>query len=247
MIGTTITLHGSNGRRTSKTTHGWTWLAAREAQGEGEREAACCKRGLRSASQRVSPCLACARPALLCAGSIWAFGPDRSGPNILLDDTLPSEVDKGLLTAVRESIVQASLTRFVRLLWSRFYCPYCWPTRCPPTSHLSLLLPPIICLVRTARGLRWGTGGAPAPTSLPSMHANARCRSGSQPATPCLVRAAQGFQWGAREGPLCDEPMRNCKFKIMDATIAPGEPTCHASVAKCGAARAPEMRCIRSA
>lgn len=72
---------------------------------------------------------------LLAARSIWAFGPDRSGPNILLDDTLPSEVDKGLLGAVRESIVQ-------------------------------------------------------------------------------------GFQWGAREGPLCDEPMRNCKFKIMDATIA---------------------------
>lgn len=53
----------------------------------------------------------CSRPCwqplpLLPAGSIWAFGPDRSGPNILLDDTLPSEVDKGLLTAVRESIVQ---------------------------------------------------------------------------------------------------------------------------------------------
>ena len=72
------------------------------------------------------------------AGSIWAFGPDRNGPNILLDDTLPSEVDKGLLAAVRESVVQ-------------------------------------------------------------------------------------GFQWGAREGPLCDEPMRNCKFKIMDATVAKGE------------------------
>ena len=24
----------------------------------------------------------------------------------------------------------------------------------------------------------------------------------------------QGFQWGAREGPLCDEPMRNVKFKV---------------------------------
>ncbi len=31
----------------------------------------------------------------------------------------------------------------------------------------------------------------------------------------------QGFQWGAREGPLCDEPMRNVKFKILDAQIAP--------------------------
>lgn len=29
------------------------------------------------------------------------------------------------------------------------------------------------------------------------------------------------FQWGAREGPLCDEPIRNVKFKIVDAKIAP--------------------------
>lgn len=29
------------------------------------------------------------------------------------------------------------------------------------------------------------------------------------------------FQWGTREGPLCDEPIRNVKFKIIDATIAP--------------------------
>ncbi|ERN10847.1 110 kDa U5 small nuclear ribonucleoprotein component CLO [Amborella trichopoda] len=73
---------------------------------------------------------------LLAARSIWAFGPDKQGPNILLDDTLPSEVDKNMLNAVKDSIVQ-------------------------------------------------------------------------------------GFQWGAREGPLCDEPIRNVKFKILDATIAP--------------------------
>uniref|UniRef100_A0A803MZW0 SNU114 homolog n=2 Tax=Chenopodium quinoa TaxID=63459 RepID=A0A803MZW0_CHEQI len=73
---------------------------------------------------------------LLAARSIWAFGPDKQGPNILLDDTLPSEVDKNLLSAVKDSIVQ-------------------------------------------------------------------------------------GFQWGAREGPLCDEPIRNVKFKIVDARIAP--------------------------
>jgi len=30
----------------------------------------------------------------------------------------------------------------------------------------------------------------------------------------------QGFQWGCREGPLCDEPIRNVKFKILDAAIA---------------------------
>jgi U5 small nuclear ribonucleoprotein component len=29
---------------------------------------------------------------LLAARSIWAFGPDVVGPNILVDDTLPSEV-----------------------------------------------------------------------------------------------------------------------------------------------------------
>lgn len=75
---------------------------------------------------------------ILAARSIWAFGPDATGPNILVDDTLPSEVDKNLLSAVKDSIVQ-------------------------------------------------------------------------------------GFQWATREGPLCDEPIRNVKFKILDATIA-GEP-----------------------
>lgn len=30
----------------------------------------------------------------------------------------------------------------------------------------------------------------------------------------------KGFQWGAREGPLCDEPMRNVKFKILDALVS---------------------------
>ncbi|XP_060078669.1 116 kDa U5 small nuclear ribonucleoprotein component-like [Ylistrum balloti] len=72
---------------------------------------------------------------LLAARSIWAFGPDSTGPNILVDDTLPSEVEKSLLGAVKDSIVQ-------------------------------------------------------------------------------------GFQWATREGPLCDEPIRNVKFKILDAVIA---------------------------
>uniref|UniRef100_G3RB53 116 kDa U5 small nuclear ribonucleoprotein component n=1 Tax=Gorilla gorilla gorilla TaxID=9595 RepID=G3RB53_GORGO len=72
---------------------------------------------------------------LLAARSIWAFGPDATGPNILVDDTLPSEVDKALLGSVKDSIVQ-------------------------------------------------------------------------------------GFQWGTREGPLCDELIRNVKFKILDAVVA---------------------------
>ncbi|KAG4302200.1 hypothetical protein PCK1_001472 [Pneumocystis canis] len=72
---------------------------------------------------------------LLASRSIWAFGPNEQGPNILLDDTLPSEVDKKLLNTVRDSI-------------------------------------------------------------------------------------RQGFQWGTREGPLCEEPIRNVKFKILDAVLA---------------------------
>eukprot|EP00045_Choanoeca_perplexa_P006490 m.55495 g.55495 ORF g.55495 m.55495 type:complete len:989 (-) comp13654_c0_seq1:58-3024(-) len=72
---------------------------------------------------------------VLAARSIWSFGPSVNGPNILLDDTLPSEVDKKLLFSIKSSVVQ-------------------------------------------------------------------------------------GFQWATREGPLCDEPMRNCKFKLLDASIA---------------------------
>ena len=29
----------------------------------------------------------------------------------------------------------------------------------------------------------------------------------------------QGFQWGAREGPLCDEPIRNVKFKVREPLL----------------------------
>ena len=72
---------------------------------------------------------------ILAARSVWAFGPDEKGSNALLDDTLPGEIDKSLLNAVKESVVQ-------------------------------------------------------------------------------------GFQWGTREGPLCDEPIRNVKFKILDAIVA---------------------------
>ena len=43
---------------------------------------------------------------LLASRSIWAFGPDDQGPNLLMDDTLPSDVDKKLLYSVKESIKQ---------------------------------------------------------------------------------------------------------------------------------------------
>jgi U5 small nuclear ribonucleoprotein component len=72
----------------------------------------------------------------LSARSIWAFGPEEMGPNILVDDTLPSTTDKKLLRSVQESI-------------------------------------------------------------------------------------KQGFSWGTREGPLCEEPIRNTKFRITGVELAP--------------------------
>lgn len=71
----------------------------------------------------------------LAARSIWAFGPEEMGPNILCDDTLPSTTDKRLLKSVQESI-------------------------------------------------------------------------------------KQGFSWGTREGPLCEEPIRNTKFRVTGAELA---------------------------
>jgi U5 small nuclear ribonucleoprotein component len=43
---------------------------------------------------------------LLASRSIWTFGPDEQGTNILIDDTLPSTVDKKLLGVVKEHIKQ---------------------------------------------------------------------------------------------------------------------------------------------
>lgn len=73
---------------------------------------------------------------LLASRNIWAFGPDDTSPNILQNDTLPSDVDQKLLRSVKESL-------------------------------------------------------------------------------------RQGFAWGTREGPLCEEPIRNVKFKITDIALAP--------------------------
>ena len=72
---------------------------------------------------------------VLAARSVWSFGPTSMGPNVLVDDTLPSEVDRRLLGSIKDYVVQ-------------------------------------------------------------------------------------GFKWGTREGPLCDEPIRNVKFKLLDATVA---------------------------
>jgi U5 small nuclear ribonucleoprotein component len=71
----------------------------------------------------------------LACRSIWAFGPETNSTNILLNDTLPYEVDPKLLDQVKAPIVQA-------------------------------------------------------------------------------------FHWATREGPLCEEPIRGVKFKLIHAKIA---------------------------
>lgn len=71
----------------------------------------------------------------LSARSIWAFGPDEQGANLLVDDTLPSKIDKKSLRSVQEGI-------------------------------------------------------------------------------------KQGFSWGTREGPLCEESIRNTKFRLTDVSLA---------------------------
>jgi len=72
---------------------------------------------------------------ILASRSIWAFGPSASGPNVLRNDCLETEVPIRRLNLIRNSVVQ-------------------------------------------------------------------------------------GFQWGTREGPLCDEPIRNCCFRLIKAEIA---------------------------
>ncbi|KAK5113052.1 hypothetical protein LTR62_003631 [Meristemomyces frigidus] len=72
---------------------------------------------------------------LLASRNIWAFGPEETEPNILQNDTLPSDVDAKALRSVRDGI-------------------------------------------------------------------------------------RQGFSWATREGPLCEEPIRNVKFKLTDVVLA---------------------------
>ena len=43
---------------------------------------------------------------LLSSRSLWAFGPDQQGPNLLVDHTLKSEVPQKKLWSIRDSVVQ---------------------------------------------------------------------------------------------------------------------------------------------
>ena len=75
----------------------------------------------------------------LAARSIWAFGPDEMGPNILQDDTLPSQVDQKLLTTVRDSIRQG-------FSWGTREGPLCEERKHP-------LIPPLSIPLRTSSPL----------------------------------------------------------------------------------------------
>lgn len=72
---------------------------------------------------------------IMAARNVWAFGPELNGPNVFLNDTLPTEVPAATLAPIRDYVVR-------------------------------------------------------------------------------------GFNWAARAGPLCEEPMRSVKFKLLDATVA---------------------------
>ena len=54
---------------------------------------------------------------LLAARSIWAFGPDATGPNILVDDTLPSEVDIVIVSSLYETYLNVLISRWTRGYW----------------------------------------------------------------------------------------------------------------------------------
>jgi U5 small nuclear ribonucleoprotein component len=91
---------------------------------------------------------------ILAARNIWAFGPEEESPNILLNDTLPSEASFFFNFFLKKKIKKK-------------------------TKQVD-------------------------KTKLLSIKDSVK----------------QGFRWGTREGPLADEPIRNVKFRILDAVIA---------------------------
>lgn len=43
---------------------------------------------------------------ILASNHVWAFGPDIQGPNILLNDSLPTDTNQTILSRIKPSIVQ---------------------------------------------------------------------------------------------------------------------------------------------
>ena len=114
---------------------------------------------------------------LLAARSVWAFGPDRAGPNILIDDTLPSEVDKTLLASVRDHIVQG-------FQWGCREGP-CATSRCATSSSRSSTprSRPSRSTAAAARSSRPRAACATRPSSWPrrgGWSRSSRCRSNAR-------------------------------------------------------------------
>uniref|UniRef100_A0A8C4NMM2 Uncharacterized protein n=1 Tax=Eptatretus burgeri TaxID=7764 RepID=A0A8C4NMM2_EPTBU len=173
---------------------------------------------------------------LLAARSIWAFGPDSTGPNILVDDTLPSEVP--MLWPRNCHCTFAFL--FVGSVWFNFktwvsaiyyihmrgrgslkrlpcddsgvyFGPFIWYQAIGIFHDFYLELEmeaSVVCFLMSESHSSGFIGSFQVDKTLLGSVKDS---------------IVQGFQWGTREGPLCDEPIRNVKFKILDAVIA-GEP-----------------------
>jgi U5 small nuclear ribonucleoprotein component len=43
---------------------------------------------------------------ILASNNVWAFGPENQGPNILLNDSLPTDTNQTLLGRIQPSIVK---------------------------------------------------------------------------------------------------------------------------------------------
>ena len=83
---------------------------------------------------------------VLAARSVWAFGPSRQGPNILMDDTLPTDVDKKLLGAVKDSVVQVSLHQAAAVAQAE-WCSHLGPYHARGVERLLLVFCWSVCLV----------------------------------------------------------------------------------------------------
>jgi U5 small nuclear ribonucleoprotein component len=70
---------------------------------------------------------------ILSARNIWAFGPDSNGPNVLVNDCLPSEVNISLLNQVRDHVVQG-FDWAAREVCGFFFSPLPPPPLVPPLS-----------------------------------------------------------------------------------------------------------------
>eukprot|EP00127_Corallochytrium_limacisporum_P006757 Clim_evm27s235 gene=Clim_evmTU27s235 len=66
----------------------------------------------------------------------------------------------------------------------------------------------------------WAFG--PAPETGANVLLNDTFPDETDPQLLTQVRdsVVQGFRWATREGPLCEEPMRNVKFRIFDASLS---------------------------